>query len=139
MEIWKEVKGYEGLYEVSNLGRVRSLGRKFPRKNGTIGARKAQIKKQCETGKRKNKQGYLCTRMLDKNNISKAQLVHILVARAFIENPENKPTVNHKDGNKHNNNVDNLEWSTYSENNQHAIDKGLREKYIGALRRVINQ
>lgn len=133
-EIWKDIEGYEGLYQVSNLGRVRSLGRKFPRKNNTIGFRKPKIKKLCETSKRKTKQGYLCTRLLDKNNNSKCEYVHILVANAFIPNPQNKPTVNHKDGNKHNNYIENLEWSTYSENNKHAIDFGLREKYIGVLR-----
>lgn len=72
--------------------------------------------------------------MLDKNNKSKSELVHILVAKAFIENPYNKPTVNHKDGNKHNNCVDNLEWATYSENNKHAVEKGLRPKYIGCIK-----
>lgn len=76
----------------------------------------------------------MCTRLLDNKNHSKCQYVHILVAQNFIPNPLNKPTVNHKDGNKHNNRVDNLEWNTYSENNQHSIDTGLREKYIGALR-----
>lgn len=133
-EQWKDIQGYEGLYQVSNCGRVKSLGRKFPRKNGSIGTRKAKIKKQCETSKRNGKQGYLCTRLLNKENISKCHLVHILVAQAFIPNPFNKPTVNHKDGNKHNNCADNLEWATYSENNQHSIDTGLRGKYIGALR-----
>lgn len=127
-------KVMNGLYQVSNLGRVKSLGRKFIRRDNIKSQIKEGIKKQCETGKRNGKQGYLCTRMLDKNNKSKAELVHILVAKTFIENPDNKPTVNHKDGNKHNNCVDNLEWATYSQNNKHAIDIGLRPKYIGIVK-----
>lgn len=122
------------MYQVSNLGRVRSLGREFPRRDGSIGSRKAQIKKQCETSKRNGRQGYLCTRLLNKDNESKCKLIHILVAQAFIPNPENKPTVNHIDGNKHNNKMDNLEWNTYSENNRKAVEVGLRRKYIGFLK-----
>lgn len=110
------------------------MGRKFPRKNGSIGSRKAQIKKQCETSKRKGKQGYLCTRIMNKEGKSKSEYIHILVAKAFIPNPEKKYTVNHKDGDKHNNRVENLEWNTYSENNKHSIENGLREKYIGFLK-----
>lgn len=76
----------------------------------------------------------MCTRMMNNTGHSKSELVHILVAKTFIPNPDNKPTVNHIDGNKHNNAVSNLEWNTYSENNKHAIEEGLREKYIGFLK-----
>lgn len=132
-EIWKDIPGYEGLYQASNLGRIKSLNRKFyyGSKQKII---KEKIKKQCETAKRNNKKGYLCTRLLNSNNKSKAEYVHILVAKTFLKNDENKPTVNHKDGNKFNNCVDNLEWNTYSENNKHAVNNGLREKYIGFLK-----
>lgn len=128
-EIWKNVKNYEGLYEVSNLGRVKSKDRKFGNK-----LIKGKIKKLCETSKRNGRQGYLCTRVMDKNYKSHCLYVHRLVAEAFIPNPMNKPTVNHIDGNKHNNHVDNLEWNTFSENNKHSIAIGLRPKYCGFLK-----
>lgn len=122
------------MYQASNLGQIKSLERIFIRNNKFLRIYKEKIKKQCETSKRNSKQGYLCTRLIDKNGKSKSELVHILIARTFIPNPLSKPTVNHKDGNKHNNNIKNLEWNTYSENNSHAIRIGLREKYIGKLR-----
>lgn len=126
-EIWLPVVGYEELYEVSSLGKVKSLGRVVYCSDGRVRHCKGKIMKQCESGKRENdKQGYLQVRLTNENGESEAKCVHVLVAEAFISNYENKPTVNHKDGNKHNNNVDNLEWATYSENNQHAYDTNLK-------------
>ena len=127
-EIWKPCVGYEDKYMVSNYGRVKSLPYTYyyPTTNKRK-FMKEKIKKQCESGKRKGvKQGYLCTRISDKNGKSIAKMVHILVAQAFIPNPDGLPTVNHKDGNKHNNRVDNLEWVTFSENNQHAYNNNLK-------------
>lgn len=98
-EKWKDVDGYDGLYKVSTLGRVKG---------------KYRIKSQQDNGK-----GYLMVR-LNKNGESRWHLVHRLVAKAFIENPQNKPTVNHIDGNRKNNKFNNLEWATYSENNLHS-------------------
>ena len=95
-EIWKDIDGYEGLYEVSNLGKVKSLGNEF--------SRKEKILKQ---GKMKN--GYLYV-ILWKEGKYKTCLVHRLVAQAFLENPNNYSCVNHKDENKENNCVENLEW-----------------------------
>lgn len=114
-EIWKAIKDYEGLYEISNLGRIKSLKRieKFYHNNND----KILIRSKCSNG-------YLKI-VLSKNNLHKNYMIHRLVAEAFIPNPENKPTVNHKDGNKQNNCVDNLEWATYSENIQHAYNLGL--------------
>lgn len=117
-EIWLSVKGYAGKYEVSNLGNVKSLDRAedwcgFSRKrNGRI------LKKVVD------KDGYfkVCLRDGFKN---RGMSVHVLVASAFIPNPNNKPTVNHKDGCKTNNDFGNLEWATVAENTQHAHDKGL--------------
>jgi hypothetical protein len=127
IEIWKDVVDYEGLYKISNFGQVKSCDRIYVYPNGKKKKYKGKIKKICETGKRKNSnQGYLCTRLTNQNNKDKCELIHVLVARAFIQNPENKPTVNHKDGNKHNNNLENLEWATYSENNKHAYDNNLK-------------
>lgn len=108
-EIWKPIAGYEGLYEVSNLGQVRSL----PRKNV-----KGGIKSPTET-----KWGYLIC-PLWKNGKAKHCSVHRLVAEAFIPNPENKPTVNHIDCNRKNNRADNLEWATQSENVRHSVKLG---------------
>lgn len=92
-EFWKDIEGFEGLYQVSNLGRVRSL-----RKNIIL---KSRIT-------RKGYEGVI----LYTNNIPKGYYIHRLVATAFIPNPDNLPQVNHKDENKTNNCVDNLEWCT---------------------------
>lgn len=78
--------------------------------------------------------GYLCTRLLSNNNTSRCEYTHILIAKTFLPNPNNYPIVNHIDGNKHNNRIENLEWCTYSRNNKHAIDIGLRKKYVGFLK-----
>ena len=120
-EIWKPIVGYEDYYEISNLGNVRSKGKCYIDKLGRVQNRKP---KQLKT--RVGKVGYLCVD-LNANGISIQKHIHRLIAEAFILNPENKPTVNHKDGNKLNNDISNLEWNTYSENNKHAVDNNLRQ------------
>lgn len=106
MEIWKDVVGYEGLYEVSNLGRIRRDGR---------------IKKPyVDHG------GYL-TVWLSKHSEQKCLKIHRIVAMAFIPNHKNKATVNHINGVKTDNRVENLEWATHSENIIHANETGLRK------------
>ena len=115
IEKWKPIKGYEGLYEISNLGNVKSLGRtdRFNKKWGcrimkpTYVGKHYKMVRLCKDGKTKNKK------------------VHRLVAEAFIPNPDGKPQVNHIDGNKDNNIVSNLEWVTNSENQIHARANGL--------------
>ena len=113
-EIWKAIKDYEGKYEVSNLGRVKSLER-TSRLNRKI--------KERILAPREYTGGYLRVQLSRKDFY-----IHRLVAETFIPNPENKSQVNHIDGNKRNNRVDNLEWNTPLENNLHAIRTGLNKK-----------
>ena len=106
MENWKDVPGYEGLYQISNLGNVKSLY-----SNKIL---KPSI----------DKYGY--TRFsATKDKIQKTLIIHRLVAKLFIPNPNNLPQVNHKDGNKKNNCKNNLEWCTDSDNKKHAYKTGL--------------
>lgn len=107
-EIWKDVKGYEGFYKVSNYGDIMSLPR-----NGTT--KNSRILKQ-----RTGKGGYKYV-ILHKLGKQKTEKVHRIVANNFIPNTQNKREVNHKDGDKTNNRVDNLEWATTSENQLHSI------------------
>jgi hypothetical protein len=112
-EIWKEIKGYEGLYEVSNFGNVRSLDRYVHTKGNGLRLHRGKILTP-ET----NKLGYKRLHA-SKDGVSKHLLVHRLVAEAFLPNYNNYPVVNHKDENPSNNHVSNLEWCTYSYNNQY--------------------
>ena len=114
MEVWKSCVGLEGLYEVSNFGNVRSVERMVPHYCGGL---KKSPSKLLKPGKGKN--GYL-TLSLCVDGEKSNHAVHRLVALAFIANPNHKVQVNHKDGNKHNNNVENLEWVTVSENAKHG-------------------
>ena len=116
-EIWKPIKGYEDKYEISNYGNVKSI---------YFINRQTKIKRE-KILKQHIACGYLKIR-LSKDNKMKNYLVHRLVAETIIPNPENKLQVNHKDGNKLNNNVNNLEWTTRSENVNHAWKNGLHEK-----------
>ena len=108
MEIFKDVCGYEGFYQISSLGRLKRV----------VGSRKP-ITKGSLTQK-----GYLSYKLY-KDNVKKTRVSHRLVAKAFIPNPQNLPQVNHKDGDKLNNTVDNLEWCTNYQNMSHAIKNGL--------------
>lgn len=124
MEIWKDIEGYEGLYQVSNLGRIRGIDRYVGFKNGKKRLWKGKIKTQTVTGK-----GYLKVRLCDRTTKDKTDEVQRIVARAFIPNPDNKPQVNHIDGDKKNNRVENLEWVTAQENDIHKINvlkKGIK-------------
>lgn len=121
-EEWKDVPGYEGLYQVSSLGNVKSLdtylidknGKKYLKRGRALKLTKWIYKRSCP-----KHPGF--TVMLYRNKAPKRFTVHRLVAITFIPNPENKPQVNHKDGDRTNNRVDNLEWVTQSENMLHSV------------------
>lgn len=120
-QFWKDIPGYEGLYQVSNTGRVRSLNY-----NGT---RKTKVLKQGT-----NKDGYKRIKLY-KDGKFKVYLVHRLVALAFIPNPNNYPIINHKDENRWNNNVDNLEWCTYKYNSNYGncikkLNEGMKRRNL---------
>ena len=115
-EIWKDIKGYEGKYQVSNFGNVRSL-----MYHNAKGIKRISLLKPATDGS-----GYFrCA--LSKNNILTTFKVHRLVAQAFIPNPNNYPQINHIDGNKKNNRVENLEWCTNSMNQIHAYSNNLNQ------------
>lgn len=121
IEIWEPIKGYEGFYIVSNLGRVMSTNKTVESWNG-LKLRKGKVLKSSLT-----KKGYVrisLSKFGDKTNF----FVHRLVAEMFIENLFNLPEVNHKDGNKSNNVSTNLEWVTKPENHIHAKETGLKAK-----------
>ena len=116
-EVWKDIPNYEGLYQVSNLGNIKSLS--FGAKNHKLSNIVTLLKKT------PSNMGYYKVELY-KNGKSKMYYVHRLVAMTFIPNPENKPQVNHIDGDKSNNSVSNLEWATSKENLHHAVNTGLR-------------
>lgn len=126
-EEWKDIKGYEGLYQVSNLGRVKSLDRYITKSNGVVQFKKGIIK----TPKVNSDEYHTVT--LSKNGRNKTIGIHILVAQHFIPNPENKLEVNHKDFDRKNNSVNNLEWCTHQENIKYSADNGRYKmrNYIG--------
>lgn len=122
-EEWREIPGYYGVYEVSNLGEVRN----------TL------------TGKHLSKaihERYIKA-YLYKDRVRKCYMLHRLVAEAFVQNPDNKPQVNHIDGNRYNNRSDNLEWCTQAENIKHSFVIGLREHnkacLLEATHKSVNQ
>ena len=119
MEIWKDVKNYEGLYQVSNLGRVKSLERTCNVGKGNY-YRKEKIRKLLVQKDSNCKTDYFRVGLSNNGKITYYP-VHRLVAIAFIENLENKPYVNHKDGNGFNDKVENLEWVTNSENQLYSL------------------
>ena len=123
MEVWKSVIGYEGLYSVSSHGNVRSESRVVNASNGT----------RCVIGKMLKKTiggtGYPMVNLSNKKTMVAS--VHRLVSEAFIPNPLSKRTVNHKDGDRTNNNVSNLEWATYQENMKHSYSVLNRNRAIG--------
>lgn len=123
MELWKPIKNFEAFYEVSSVGEVKNI----------------KSQKILHATKHNGKQPYLYVSLCKNGKVTK-KFVHRLVAETFIENPLNKPQVNHKDGNPLNNYVENLEWVTNAENTQHAYDtklnklKQLHIEYMGKVK-----
>ena len=143
-EIWKDIKGYEGYYQVSNYGRVKSLDRYVEYNTGYMYLKKGKILNLC-----KYSNGYYFVN-LSKDNVQKQIMVHRLVAQAFIPNPHNYPCVNHKDENKQNNFVwvnddgtvdlekSNLEWCTAKYNcNYGSRNDKMLDNRSGMFRRKI--
>lgn len=126
-EIWKPIPGFNDSYEASSIGRIRSVDRRSF--NGSF----LKGKIMCQNTNFKN--GYL-TVMLAENGKSKAKLSHRMIAMAFIDNNEGKKTVNHINGIKTDNRVENLEWASYSENMRHAINTGLATNFINSFRKM---
>lgn len=113
--IYYPIKNYEGLYEISKSGKIRSLDRYTHKKGHFRKGKEIKCHYEC---------GYECI-MISKDKKKKHNLVHRLMAKTFIPNPENKRTVNHIDGNKLNNNLSNLEWNTHKENIAHSYKMGM--------------
>lgn len=136
-EIWKPTKGFEGYYEVSNLGRVKSLARTITSHHSDGTVYQVVHRKECIKKEQLDKKGYIRL-MLQVDKKHKAISVHRAVAEAFIPNSNNLPQVNHKDENKTNNCVENLEWSTNKYNCHYSTHiermskslKGVKRPYL---------
>lgn len=116
MEVWKPVVGFENLYQVSDFGRVKRIPLKF-KIVGVKNRRETMLRPEI------NKWGYAAV-SLSYGKVKKMKTVHRVLMEAHVPNPENKRCINHLDGNKLNNNIDNLEWCTHSENSMHASRMG---------------
>lgn len=136
-EIWKDIEDYEGYYQISNYGRLRSLDRIVIHSNGKVRKYKGTVIKLAN-----DKNGYRFTHLY-KNGKPKQVRIHRLVATYFIPNPDNLPIVNHKDENPKNNYVDNLEWCDYKYNTNYGTapqrrmatrrSKPLSERFLKSL------
>jgi len=133
-EIWKDIKGYEGLYQISNFGNIKSVERIAFRNKTTF------KKKEKLLSPFLNRNGYLAI-VLWKDGKYKMTYIHRLVTLTFIQNVNKLEQVNHKDGNKLNNRVDNLEWCSRSDNIKHAVKCGLitKEKIYDTINKMMEK
>ena len=122
-EIWKDIADYEGFYQVSNFGRVKSLSRYAKCRNGNRSVSENILKPQ------PNGAGYY-TVTLCKNGTIVKHLLHRIIAIAFIPNPNNLPCINHKDANRKNNSITNLEWCTHKYNSNYHICKDKQSAFM---------
>lgn len=125
MEVWKDVNGFEGLYMISNKGRLKRLETTYYREKD---GKRCLLKEKILNPKSVTKRGYLRTTLskMGKTNCKKNMFIHVLVAKAFIPNKNNFPFVNHIDGNKKNNCVENLEWC----DNRYNVLHSYRDKHM---------
>lgn len=130
-ETWKDIKGYEGRYQVNNMGHIKSLERTVVGENGSQRTIRGRILKSTT-----ERNGYLGVSLYNGSGKKKKFLVHRLVCEAFHENPKNKPCVNHIDENRANNDASNLEWCTYAENNNHGTRPA---RMVKALSKPVGQ
>ena len=140
-EVWKSVKGFEGLYEVSNLGNIRSLPREVFRKESIRGGRKLKGSVVFQEGRNLkpmvSKEGYLFVSLYDINHRSARLLLHRIVAKAFLPNPDNLPCINHKNEIKTDNRAENLEWCTQLYNARYSKKKTTKRLREVLCKRVI--
>lgn len=122
-EIWRDIPRYLGIYQISNMGRFKSLDRVVSNQYGSF-IKKEAILKSVST--------IYEVVITCVNNVKKTESIHRLMAEAFIENPLNLPQINHIDGNKLNNKLENLEWVTRSQNQKHAYSIGLQTPIVGS-------
>lgn len=127
-EIWKGIRGYEDMYAVSNMGRIKSLDKILPHRIHGTWHIKERILRPAPNGPKGSK--YLSVSLNVGRGVLVSLRVHRAVAEAFVDNPDGKTQVNHIDGNKFNNRADNLEWVTPQENSNHAWRTGLCENIV---------
>ena len=132
-EIWKDIEGYEGIYQVSNLGRVRSLDRYYTRPHPRNGVPTKYFKRGTEIVCHVHRNGYVEV-MLKVGGVKKNFMVHRLVAKAFVPGYFEGADVNHKDCNRQNNHADNLEWMTIGDNLRYGFENG---KFSSSMKCVL--
>lgn len=127
-EYWKDIPGYENIYQASSFGRIRTKEGKttFTKRHGIRHWNQRVLKQKSD------KQGYKRVELW-KNGEHKTRTVHQLVALTFLDNPSRKPLINHKDCNPSNNSIDNIEWATYRENLIHAYENKLNQEPITTI------